>query len=38
MGEVYLARQDRRNLRRAMVLIGGLDEKMVREIVGQEDA
>jgi hypothetical protein len=27
----------RRNLRRAMVLIGGLDEKVVREIVGQED-
>ena len=26
----------RRNLRRAMVLIGGLDEEAVREIVGQE--
>ena len=26
----------RRNLRRAMVLIGGLDEKVMREIVGQE--
>jgi hypothetical protein len=28
----------RRNLRRAMVLIGGLDEKVVQEIVGQEGA
>ena len=27
----------RRNLRRAMVLIGGLDEKVAREIVEQED-
>ncbi len=26
----------RRNLRRAMVLIGGLDEKVVQEIVGRE--
>jgi hypothetical protein len=26
----------RRNLRRAMVLIGGLDEKVVQEIVEQE--
>ncbi len=26
----------RRNLRRAMVLIGGLDEKVGREILGQE--
>ena len=26
----------RRNVRRAMVLIGGLDEETVREIVGQE--
>ncbi len=25
----------RRNLRRAMVLIGGLDEKVVQEILGQ---
>ena len=27
---------NRLNLRQAMVLIGGLDEKVVREIVGQE--
>ena len=30
-------RWTRRNLKRAMVLIGGLDEKVAREIVEQED-